>query len=57
MPGGWLPMHGEVPRMSATPGILARPAPKLGEHNDEILSPLLGDAELARLRQAGVVRG
>jgi formyl-CoA transferase len=57
MPGGWLPMHGEVPRLSATPGILARPAPKLGEHNDEILSPLLGDAELARLRQAGVVRG
>ena len=28
MPGGWLPMHGMVPRLSATPGILARPAPK-----------------------------
>ena len=57
MPGGWLPMHGEVPRLSATPGILARPAPKLGEHNAEILAPLLGEAGLARLREAGVVRG
>ncbi|MFH5925248.1 CaiB/BaiF CoA transferase family protein [Roseomonas xinghualingensis] len=54
---GWLPMHGEVPRLSGTPGILARPAPKLGEHNDEILSPALGAEELARLRAAGVVHG
>ena len=56
-PGGWLPMHGEVPRLSATPGILARPAPRLGEHNGDILAPLLGEAELARLRAAGIVRG
>ena len=57
MPGGWLPMHGEVPRLSATPGVFARPAPRLGEHNEEILSPLLGAEELSRLRAAGVVRG
>ncbi|WP_338662908.1 CoA transferase [Pararoseomonas sp. SCSIO 73927] len=57
MPGGFVPMHGMVPRLSATPGILARPAPKLGEHNDEILRPALGEDELARLRAAGVVRG
>lgn len=57
MPGGWLPMHGTVPRLSATPGILARPAPRLGEHNDAILGPALGEEELARLRAAGVVRG
>jgi len=56
MPGGWLPMHGLVPRLSATPGILARPAPELGEHNGEILAPALGAAELARLREAGVVK-
>ena len=52
MPGGWLPMHGAVPRMSATPGVLARPAPRLGEHNAAVLEPLLGAEELARLREA-----
>jgi crotonobetainyl-CoA:carnitine CoA-transferase CaiB-like acyl-CoA transferase len=56
MPDGWLPMHGLVPRLSGTPGILARPAPQIGEHNDEILGPVLGAAELGRLRAAGVVR-
>ena len=56
MPGGWLPMHGAVPRLSATPGVLARPAPRLGEHNAAVLEPLLGPAELARLRDAGAVR-
>ncbi|MBP0494869.1 CaiB/BaiF CoA transferase family protein [Pararoseomonas indoligenes] len=57
MPGGFVPMHGMVPRLSATPGVLARPAPRLGEHNDEILNPALGEEELARLRAAGIVRG
>jgi crotonobetainyl-CoA:carnitine CoA-transferase CaiB-like acyl-CoA transferase len=56
MPGGWLPMHGMVPRLSETPGILARPAPRIGEHNAQILAPVLGETELARLRGAGVVR-
>jgi crotonobetainyl-CoA:carnitine CoA-transferase CaiB-like acyl-CoA transferase len=56
MPEGWLPMHGLVPRLSATPGILARPAPRLGEHNEAVLGPLLGAAELARLRDEGVLR-
>ncbi len=56
MPGGWLPMHGAVPRLSATPGVLARPAPRLGEHNAAVLEPLLGGEELARLRAAGTVR-
>jgi crotonobetainyl-CoA:carnitine CoA-transferase CaiB-like acyl-CoA transferase len=55
MPGGWLPMHGEVPRLSATPGILRNPAPSLGQDNDALLGPLLGAEELARLRAAGIV--
>ncbi|MBP0445976.1 CoA transferase [Roseomonas sp. SSH11] len=54
---GWLPMHGDVPRLSGTPGILARPAPGLGEHNDEILGAVLGDGEVSRLREAGIVHG
>lgn len=57
MPDGTLPMHGEVPRLSLTPGILRNPAPRLGEHNDTVLTPLLGATELARLRAAGVVLG
>jgi formyl-CoA transferase len=57
MPGGWLPMHGMVPRLSGTPGILARPAPKLGEHNAEILEQALGAAQFQKLRDGGVIRG
>lgn len=56
MPGGWLPMHGAVPRLSATPGVLARPAPRLGEHNGAVLEPLLGAEALERLRAAGILR-
>ncbi len=55
MPEGWLPMHGEVPRLSVTPGILRNPAPTLGQDNDALLGPLLGAEELARLRAAGIV--
>jgi formyl-CoA transferase len=57
MPDGWLPMHGMVPRLSGTPGILARPAPKLGEHNAEVLQPALGAAHFQKLRDDGVIRG
>lgn len=55
MPGGWLPMHGEIPRLSKTPGLLRNPAPRLGQDNDALLQPLLGPGELARLRAEGVV--
>ena len=37
---GRLPMHNIVPRLSATPGVWLRPAPTLGQHNDEILGEL-----------------
>jgi len=55
MPEGWLPMHGEVARLSVTPGILRNAAPSLGQDNDALLSPLLGVEELARLREARIV--
>jgi len=56
MPGGWIAMHGEVPRFSGTPGILRNPAPRLGEHNAAILGELLGAAEYARLCDSGVIK-
>jgi crotonobetainyl-CoA:carnitine CoA-transferase CaiB-like acyl-CoA transferase len=37
---GSLPMHSVVPRLSETPGTIRRPAPKLGEHNEELLTEL-----------------
>jgi crotonobetainyl-CoA:carnitine CoA-transferase CaiB-like acyl-CoA transferase len=53
---GSLPMHNVIPRFSATPGALRRPAPALGQHNDEILRALGCPAEeIARLIEAGVL--
>jgi crotonobetainyl-CoA:carnitine CoA-transferase CaiB-like acyl-CoA transferase len=40
---GSIPMHNIIPRLSDSPGGFRRPAPRLGEHTDEIL------AELSRL--------
>jgi crotonobetainyl-CoA:carnitine CoA-transferase CaiB-like acyl-CoA transferase len=37
---GSVPMHNIIPRLSASPGGFRRPAPRLGEHTDEILSEL-----------------
>lgn len=51
---GSLPMHGIVPRLSATPGRWRRPAPALGEHTDAVLGEAGLDAEaIARLRAEG----
>jgi len=53
---GAVPMHCVVPRLSATPGAIRRPAPALGEHNREILGALgLGEEELAGLAAAGII--
>ena len=53
---GSLPMHNVIPRFSATPGALRRPAPALGRHNHEILRALgCADEEIARLAEAGVL--
>jgi crotonobetainyl-CoA:carnitine CoA-transferase CaiB-like acyl-CoA transferase len=46
---------GVVPKLSGTPGRVRRGSPLLGEHNEEILTALVGAAEIERLRTAGVV--
>ncbi len=53
---GTVPMHAPVPRLGRTPGGLRTPAPKLGEHTEEIFTRLGYSAErLADLRRRGVV--
>ena len=52
---GEMPTHGVVPRMSGTPGALKSAAPRVGEHNEALLKPLLGAAEYDKLVAAGVI--
>src|SRR5947199_5619388 len=53
---GRLPMHNVIPRLSATPGRLRRPAPALGEHTAEILGSLgLDRAEIEGLAREGIL--
>ncbi|MEM7426192.1 MAG: CaiB/BaiF CoA-transferase family protein [Pseudomonadota bacterium] len=53
---GTIPLHGIYPRLSETPGAVKSPAPKLGEHTDDVLEELgCSAAERERLRKAGVV--
>jgi crotonobetainyl-CoA:carnitine CoA-transferase CaiB-like acyl-CoA transferase len=53
---GYLPMHNVIPRLSATPGRLRRPAPALGQHTAEILGALgLDGAELEGLARDGII--
>jgi len=53
---GTVPMHSIVPRLDSTPGVLRTPAPRIGQHNDEIYTRIGYSAEhLARLRERNVV--
>ena len=53
---GTIPMHNVVPKMSGTPGAIRTPAPKLGEHNTEILRGIgLDDAAIQSLAAADVI--
>jgi formyl-CoA transferase len=54
---GTLKMQNVAPKLSATPGGIRRPAPELGEHNDEIYGNLLSLSaeQRAELAARGVI--
>lgn len=53
---GDVPMQAPVPKLSETPGRLARPAPSLGEHTAEILSGLgVSQEDMAHLKARGII--
>src|SRR5258705_1730573 len=53
---GEFPMHHVVPRLGGTPGAVATRAPKLGQHNRELLREVgVDDARYRDLKAAGVV--
>jgi crotonobetainyl-CoA:carnitine CoA-transferase CaiB-like acyl-CoA transferase len=53
---GSLPYPGEVLGLTETPGQLRKPAPLLGQHNEEVIGQRLGYAkeDLVKLKQIGV---
>jgi formyl-CoA transferase len=54
---GPIRMQNAFPKLSATPGRVRWPGPKLGEHTAEVLAARAGvtAAKLAELKAAGVV--
>ena len=53
---GAVTMHNVMPRLSRTSGAMRSPAPKLGEHTDEILARVGVTAdELIQLRSQGII--
>ena len=50
---GAFPMHHVVPRLLGTPGSIRSPAPRLGQHNREVLG--LGEKEYRQLLEKGIV--
>ena len=52
---GQFPMHHVVPRFDGTPGAIRTPAPRLGEHNREVLAGIgIDDRAYEKLVAAGV---
>jgi formyl-CoA transferase len=55
--GTELDVPGIVPKLERTPGSLRSPAPRLGQHTDEVLQQAgLSAAECAALRQRGIIQ-
>ena len=53
---GTFPMHAVAVRLSETPGLIENPAPRLGEHTDEVMDEIgYSPAELAELLSGGCV--
>ena len=54
---GKIKFPGRPFRLSQTPGIIERPAPMLGEHNEKIICQRLGYSrkDLVRMRQGGII--
>ncbi|NQT47838.1 MAG: CoA transferase [Chloroflexi bacterium] len=54
---GKIPVPGVAIKMSETPGSIFRPAPEVGEHNEEVYGALLGlkPDDLAQLKAEGIV--
>jgi formyl-CoA transferase len=53
---GAFPMHHVVPRLLGTPGAIRSPAPKLGQHNRELLSELgFDEARYGEMVSGGIV--
>jgi formyl-CoA transferase len=53
---GAFPMHHVVPRLLGTPGAIRSPAPKLGQHNRELLSELgFDEAGYGEMVSGGIV--
>ncbi len=51
-----LTVPGVIPVLSATPGSIRTPAPKLGEHTDEVLKEIgYSTAEITKLRESAIV--
>jgi len=52
----WFPMHHVVPRLEATPGSIRTPAPRLGQHNRELLAEAgVDEGRYRELLEAGAV--